>query len=242
MIHTRNDETYKILRLSVPFSKLGKYKPINQNGLKRKRRANDFSGLSLEVRSLRRSKARLESERNSLKESIEKLRFASTHDHMTGLLNRHGLELAYDRLAHARSSKLSEKGHVLVFLDGDGFGQINKIYRDDVGDQVINEISKSLKKYTRKTDIITRKGGDEFVVIFRHVTERDMQRLIFGPRGLQERLNHNTRISLDHVTLLVTCSIGMTHFTGTENLGDVLRAADADMRSHKQMRKAIAQK
>jgi diguanylate cyclase len=242
MIHTQENEPQKKWRLSTPFTEFAKYLPMNENGTAEKRRAEDHVDLALELRSLRRSKARLQTERDHLKECVDELRHACTHDHMTGLLNRHGLEEAYGRLAHAKPSKLHEKGNLLVFLDGDGFGQINKIYGDDIGDRVIIEISNSLKKYTRKTDIIARKGGDEFVVIFRHVTMDDMARLIHGPRGLQERLNRNTRVTLDDVTLMITCSLGVTHFMGHEPLVDVLRAADTDMRTYKQARKSAASK
>jgi diguanylate cyclase (GGDEF)-like protein len=244
MTHTHDDQPHKTMRLSTPFAAFAGYKPTNENVTvpKNKRRAEDHINLALQLRSLRRSKTRLSSQRDKLKAHISQLRHTCEHDSMTGVLNRYGLEKSYDRLTKAKRSTLADHGHILVFLDGDGFGQINKIYGDDVGDRVICAISESLKKYTRKTDIVARKGGDEFVVILRNVSVADMERLIRGPRGLQERLNRHTRVTLDDITLMITCSIGVTHFRGTESLTDVLRAADTDMRVHKQARKAIAQK
>ncbi len=242
MTHTHDEQPHKTMRLSTPFSQFAGHNPINENTAHQKRRTEDRPDLSLEIRSLRRSKARLQSERDSLKESVSELRHACMHDHMTDVLNRRGLEHAYTQLSKIKPKKMTDRGHVLVFLDGDGFGQINKIYGDDIGDRVIIEIAQSLKKFTRKTDIVARKGGDEFVVILRHVTEQDMHRLIYGPRGLQERLNRNTRLTLTDVTLMITCSIGVAYFNGSENLIDVLRTADIDMRTHKQARKAISQK
>jgi diguanylate cyclase len=90
----------------------------------------------------------------------------STHDALTGLLNRRGLELAYERRMKANENN-PEARDVLIFLDLDGFKEINDSEGHKAGDDLLREVSTEWANsiHLRKGDILARLGGDEFVLI-----------------------------------------------------------------------------
>jgi diguanylate cyclase (GGDEF)-like protein/PAS domain S-box-containing protein len=84
-------------------------------------------------------------------------------DTLTGLANR---QIANDQLE--QEIKIADRSHksiAYLFLDLDEFKDINDTLGHDVGDQLLIEVSKRLRGYTREVDTIARLGGDEFVII-----------------------------------------------------------------------------
>ena len=103
-----------------------------------------------------------------LEESNKVLESLALHDVLTGLPNR---RLLMDRLslaiAHARRNK---KGMALMYLDLDGFKQINDTLGHDVGDTLLSMIAARLVGAVRQEDTVARLGGDEFVIVFRELS------------------------------------------------------------------------
>lgn len=97
------------------------------------------------------------------KHTEKQMQEAAQHDSLTGLPNR---ALLYDYCSHilARSARSNESGAVL-FIDLDRFKPINDMYGHDVGDKVLQEVAKRLLGCSRKEDIVSRLGGDEFIVV-----------------------------------------------------------------------------
>lgn len=93
----------------------------------------------------------------------EELRLQSVLDSLTGVYNRHflvsQLEKEVDR-THRNGRPLS-----LIFVDVDGFKEVNDTYGHPQGDSVLREISLILEDSVRRSDFICRYGGDEFVII-----------------------------------------------------------------------------
>ncbi len=99
----------------------------------------------------------------TLKIQRDMLTRMATHDQLTGLYNRHFLmESASKKIAYAQRhhSNIS-----LVILDIDHFKKINDDYGHPFGDRVLREIGALLKKFSRKEDVVTRFGGEEFVIL-----------------------------------------------------------------------------
>jgi diguanylate cyclase (GGDEF)-like protein/PAS domain S-box-containing protein len=99
----------------------------------------------------------------------ERISSLAYSDPLTGLANRTSLgpslEQAVQR-ARRRNSKLA-----LVFVDLDGFKQINDLYGHDAGDALLIELAGRLRANLRASDLVARLGGDEFLVVVEEVQE-----------------------------------------------------------------------
>lgn len=97
------------------------------------------------------------------KQRQEQIWHQANFDQLTGLNNRHFfLDILRQRI---RSAKRYKKSFALLFIDLDGFKQINDELGHDAGDNLLQEVAKRLKQQTRESDTVARLGGDEFTVI-----------------------------------------------------------------------------
>lgn len=116
-----------------------------------------FAALSL-ASSLDDTSMRLDDARARLDQETQH----ATRDPLTGLTNREGLERW---LGGTAMNGVSMPVTGVVMIDLDGFKAVNDTYGHDVGDQVLQAVAKALVDCTRPGDIVTRWGGDEFVVL-----------------------------------------------------------------------------
>ncbi|AOE87600.1 PAS domain S-box protein [Pseudomonas sp. TCU-HL1] len=93
------------------------------------------------------------------------LRYAATHDALTGLLNRAAFE---DALAESCREALQNDGNsVLCFIDLDRFKQVNDSAGHAAGDELLRQLAKLMQAQVRAGDQLARLGGDEFGLILR---------------------------------------------------------------------------
>jgi len=105
---------------------------------------------------------------HSRKEQLMVLKFNSTHDMLTQLPNRLYI---FNNIEY----KLSRRHTLAVlFLDLDGFKQINDEFGHDVGDMVLIEAAERLKKSVRRDDQVARIGGDEFLILLNDVRDKEI--------------------------------------------------------------------
>jgi diguanylate cyclase (GGDEF)-like protein len=97
-------------------------------------------------------------------EAIER----AQHDALTGLYSRDGFSIYLDEAMSAASNHDQES--LLMFIDLDGFKQINDTHGHEIGDLVIEEVGRRLRTDIRLTDAAVRFGGDEFGVLFTRYT------------------------------------------------------------------------
>lgn len=95
--------------------------------------------------------------------------YQANYDSLTGLLNR---QLLLNRLGHAIAQAKRGGSQVgLLFLDLDGFKEINDSFGHDAGDKLLCLVADRLKRNTRESDSVARLGGDEFVVLLDRLKE-----------------------------------------------------------------------
>ena len=112
------------------------------------------------------------SRENSLTESQKELERLSTHDELTGLLNRRSFNVNLKYVL--RKAKRNKTKVAILFLDLDQFKQINDTLGHSVGDQLLMSVSNRLRYALRDSDVLARVGGDEFNVFvdgFKNVIE-----------------------------------------------------------------------
>lgn len=92
----------------------------------------------------------------------ERLRYAATHDVLTGLANRTAF---LDSLQTRLDSERTRRGTALLYLDLDGFKNVNDTLGHDCGDELLRQVAFRLQSAVRPGDICARLGGDEFTII-----------------------------------------------------------------------------
>lgn len=123
-----------------------------------------FYALALDISDIKRAEAQL----------VQLAQF----DSLTGLPNRNRFN---DRLADAIArSERSGQTMALMFLDLDGFKEINDRHGHRGGDEALQEFSRRLEKSVRATDTVARFAGDEFVVILESLNHREEAELVAG--------------------------------------------------------------
>ena len=89
------------------------------------------------------------------------------HDFLTGLPNR---MLLNDRIGQALALAHRQRGHAAVlFLDLDGFKEVNDSLGHAIGDKLLQSVAKRLLECVRSPDTIVRQGGDEFIVLLQEL-------------------------------------------------------------------------
>lgn len=106
-------------------------------------------------------------ERKQLEESAN---YLAVTDHLTGIANRLGFDKAIARLQFEMHATLIQSFYVLM-IDLDGFKEVNDQFGHDIGDKVLIHFTQLLSGIVRKSDFISRVGGDEFIVILKDIEE-----------------------------------------------------------------------
>jgi len=159
----------------------------------------------------------------ALRRTVAELEHATTHDRLTGLHNRAGLEQAWNSPASARP--------VVAVLDLDGFKPVNDRHGHAAGDVVLATVAARLARTIPGT--VARLGGDEFAALL--------------PAGVDaEQLAHRVAAAVAEpiplpgaARVTVTTSIGLSR-PGSRRLGEALGQADAAMYRAKTTRTTVA--
>jgi diguanylate cyclase (GGDEF)-like protein len=98
-----------------------------------------------------------------LRDAVHRLDEEASHDPLTSLPNRRYLAHWLEHIL-ARSKRQGDRVTAL-YLDLDGFSEVNNTLGHDEGDRLLKRVAETLKASTRESDFIARRGGDEFVII-----------------------------------------------------------------------------
>lgn len=157
----------------------------------------------------------------------ELLKNEAHNDILTGLPNRRKLEelmpLAIQE-AHQQQCALS-----ILFVDLDGFKQVNDTHGHPVGDLLLRSAAQRIQRVIRQSDIVTRYGGDEFVVLLNRIEDPKMPVAI--ARKLLEALS--ATFQFGQLSMCVTASIGVATFDAHQMLemspSEMIRLSDEAM-------------
>lgn len=159
-------------------------------------------------------------EREETRSRIHQLAF---YDALTGLPNRSLLLVkANQAIANAARSKASL---AVLFIDLDRFKQINDSLGHQAGDELLRTIASRLQIEARKSDIVGRLSGDEFVIV---LVQCDLYRVTDVVKRIQARLSQPCHIA--GVALTPSASIGISLFPDNgETIDILLHRADTAM-------------
>jgi diguanylate cyclase (GGDEF)-like protein/PAS domain S-box-containing protein len=182
---------------------------------------------------LKRTAAELIRSNAELQQSASQLSHIANHDSLTGLPNR---KLFYERLEHAIEWAQERQQLVgLLFLDLDGFKQINDSMGHDVGDLLLKAIAKRLSGCLRGSDTVCRLGGDEFTVILPAIpSAQDAARV--AEKVLQTIAQP---LDLCGTSVVITSSVGISLYpTNAIEVEMLVKEADNAMYQAKQQGKS----
>ena len=158
-------------------------------------------------------------ERNKM---INRLYEDSIEDALTGLYNRRGfLSLAEDAI-----ELMDSLNYHIIFIDLDKMKSINDEYGHNMGDSALQEASKILKSSFREGDIISRYGGDEFIVFVSDVEDKVINKIKKRIKDNLEIINKSKKL---RYTLALTVGHSKYNPSKKESLKEVIERADKDM-------------
>lgn len=160
----------------------------------------------------------------------EELDSVASHDDLTGLINRRTFEAKLEQLVQRAQYRGQQMA--LLYLDLDGFKEINDTLGHHAGDQVLQWVATHFLRQVRDVDTVARLGGDEFVIILNHVrtearVQEIAQRILDGmsaPVSLEDGLQ---------VQIGVSIGVALYPQNGTDDQ-TLLRQADRAMYIAKQ--------
>lgn len=162
---------------------------------------------------------------SELREAREELTHLAKHDALTGLANiAHFNEYLNDAVEKAAVNIAPSS---LLYLDLDGFKQVNDNYGHQLGNSILKSVVDRVKQCISTSDFAARIGGDEFALVIEH-----------GENGTQTANDTAEKVliavrepySIDGNEVTLSMSIGITHFAGTSHSADsIVTQADNAM-------------
>ena len=158
-----------------------------------------------------------------VKSKIERyrtLRHSMLHDGLTGLFNHRTVK---EKLSTAINATHPINGTLAVaMIDIDHFKMVNDKYGHPIGDEVIRSLAWLLKQRLRKTDLVGRYGGEEFLVIFPGSSAAQ-------GREILDRIRQDfslIKYAFKDTWFQATFSAGVSHFTFPSSSEALIKAAD----------------
>ncbi len=159
-------------------------------------------------------------------DAVEAFRHQAMHDDLTGLPNR---TLLTDRILTAISRALrSGRTFALLFCDLDRFKHVNDTLGHDVGDTMLIEMARRMRRHLRRSDTLARLGGDEFVVVVEDLDPASADE-VAGRVAADLLASVAEPIVVGDQPLTMSVSIGIAVHHAGQSVKDMLRDADVAM-------------
>lgn len=154
----------------------------------------------------------------------DQLAHQADHDALTGLPNRRMLEKYLDRAIRENKKEMGKIA--VIFIDLDGFKQVNDWFGHDAGDDVLKQVARKMSDYIGQKDIVARMGGDEFVVVLTDFKDMENIKIVL------QHLNKACQCSLEMAGqfITVTASMGVSIFPSDgQSAAGLIQQADKAM-------------
>lgn len=161
--------------------------------------------------------ARAESENAQLVSTVRSLEELALTDGLTGAWNRRRFEESVECEIHRAAREC--RPLTLMLIDIDHFKCINDTLGHDAGDKVLVELAGLLRDSVRKSDSVTRWGGEEFVLLLPNTG-------LVAAQALAERIRERIEQHAFELVDRVTASFGVAEFVAMESWSDWLRRSD----------------
>ncbi|WP_333579603.1 diguanylate cyclase domain-containing protein [Mesotoga prima] len=165
---------------------------------------------------------------NELRRQRKLMEKLSMEDHLTGLPNRRAFFDCAER--QVEFSKRKSEAMALLYLDLNDFKGVNDTLGHDVGDELLKSVGKRLSTVCRKSDLIARMGGDEFVYVLPSTGKK-------GSREAETRIHQafEDPFSVKGRSLKLTASVGIAVFPDDgKTIRELLIVADEKMYENKE--------
>jgi diguanylate cyclase (GGDEF)-like protein len=135
------------------------------------------------------------------------------YDSLTNLYNRH----FFNKVVEKELFSIQRYGHrsVIIILDIDNFKNINDTYGHLIGDQVLKQLAQLIVNNVRKSDTVSRFGGEEFIILASRISLEEGFELAEKLRNLVAE----KAFTIDSTTLYITASFGVSLLQATEEHG-----------------------
>ncbi|MGY8899878.1 MAG: putative bifunctional diguanylate cyclase/phosphodiesterase [Paraglaciecola sp.] len=170
----------------------------------------------------------LESMDGKIEQNTRELENIAMYDRLTGLPNRNMLNFVLRKKIAALSR--APGSLVVILLDFDNFRKINDSYGHGIGDEFLMAAAQRLRSNLRESDVISRFGGDEFVIVLQEIDE------VSNGITLAEKLVAKFRESVEigAQRFYTSVSLGITSCDGQNvTVDDLVRQADIAMYASK---------
>ncbi|WP_374315471.1 diguanylate cyclase [Aquabacterium sp.] len=176
------------------------------------------SAVSIYVSQVR---ARLIEQKEELAHALAMLQDIASRDELTRLVNRRHMQ---ERVTQEADRQLrSNEAFCLALIDLDHFKRINDLHGHAMGDMVLKEFARLALEGCRKTDVLARWGGEEFLMLMPAETLDGAQAAL---QRIREHLDTSMALSPGLSGLQVTFSAGLTDHPAGEPLHETLERAD----------------
>lgn len=158
--------------------------------------------------------------------ALKDLKHLALHDPLTSLLNRRGLKEYMNTFM--RSKKHKEFYSLLVYLDLNKFKHINDSLGHKVGDRLLISISNRLKIFVSETWIVSRFGGDEFIVVSPFIAKSREEAEIRSKECIEKiQKTFADPFEVDEMHLSISASLGIVVIEpNASNIDEIIRYAD----------------
>lgn len=152
----------------------------------------------------------VEEQTKSLKEAYDELTNLINRDHLTQVSSRYYFEEVLKN-EETRYENFN-RDYALILLDIDDFKNINDQYGHSSGDDVLKAVAATIRKIARKTDIVARWGGDEFVIL---MPETDLKTALAIGEAISEAVKNGQYPVESEITVSMGLSTALAN--GAEN-------------------------